>query len=68
MIISDSGDDSDETNAASEQLSGSFINDGEYTQSTGHGVDGAGSGETQQLLHYAVDNALQQEDSPGLCR
>jgi hypothetical protein len=52
----------------SEQLSGSFINDGEYTQSTGHGEDGAGSGETQQLLHYAVDNALQQEDSPGLCR
>ena len=67
-MLSDSGDDSDETNAVSEQLSGSFINDGDYTQSPGHEQDGTGNGETQQVLHYAVDNALQQEDSPGLCR
>ena len=67
-MSSDSGEDSDETDAVSEQLSGSFINDGEYTQSPGHEQDIAGNGETQQLLHYAVDNAREEEDSPGLCR
>lgn len=68
QMSSDSGDDSDETDAVSEQLSGSFINDGDYTQSPGHEQDRAGNGETQQLLHYAVDNAREEEDSPGLCR
>lgn len=62
---SDSGDDGseDQSDGESEQLSGNFINDGDYTQ------DSRASG-GQQHMYYAVNNALEdrEEDSPGLCR
>ena len=62
---SDSGDDGEggdgsDGSDGSEKLSGDFINDGAYTQSS------AGC-ETQQNMYHAVNNAL-DEDSPGLCR
>lgn len=64
-IRSDCSDDGseDQSDGESEQLSGNFINDGDYTQ------DSRASG-GQQHMYYAVNNALEEreQDSQGLCR
>ena len=65
LSTSDSGDDSaSDTDADSDQLSGDFINDGEYTQ---HEEDDA---DQDMHMHYAVNNGKhsEQENTPELCR